>query len=238
LKESVVQTELMRDFPTISKERNPEVLAELIAAYAKESGGIILDDDTPDVPDEAPLKVRGKRTKSDDGSEAAGVQTKKPKKDKSEASNLDSMPAPAPKRKRGKGESSMIEVVEAEEARPKKMQSTDTQNECTMFVMTPEMTRRAKEYVDKLTADKKKKVDYLAARDARLKSLGLENCDEYFVQKIDEVKQIVGSVEKETVKDAKEMLEQIQETSEADASEASPESATVAEASEASAKVI
>jgi len=244
LKESTVQTELVRDFPPISKEENSEVLAELIAAYAKESGGIILDDDTPDIPDEAPLRVRGKRAKTDDGSEAAGAQTKKPKKDKSEASNLDSMPAPAPKRKRGKGESSMIEDVEAEEGRPKKMQSTDTQNECPMFVMTPEIAKRAKEYADKLTADKKKKKkeEYLAARDARLKSLGLEDCDEYYVQKIAEVKKIAGSVEEETVKEAKEMLEQIQGTSEAGASEAVPESAasksaTVAEPSEASAKM-
>ena len=80
---------------------------------------------------------------------------------------------------------------------------------------------------------KKKKEDYLAARDARLKSLGLEDCDEYYVQKLAEVKQIAGTVEKETIKEAKEMLEQIQGTS-----EAAPKSATVAEASEASAKVI
>ena len=77
LKESVVQTKLVRDFPPISKEENPEVLAELIVAYAKESWGIILDSDTPDIPDEAPLKVRGKRAKIDDSSEAAGAQTKK-----------------------------------------------------------------------------------------------------------------------------------------------------------------
>jgi len=108
LKESAVQTELMRDFPLISKEENPEVVAELIAAYAKESAGIFLDDDTPDIPDEAPLRVRGKRAKTDDGSEAAGAQTKKQKLDKFEATNLDSVPAPAPKRKRGKGESSII----------------------------------------------------------------------------------------------------------------------------------
>jgi len=129
LKESAVQTELMRDFPPISKEDNPEVLAELIAAYAKESRGIILDKDTPDIPDEAPFKVRGKRAKTDDGSEAAGAQTKKQKLDKFEATNYDSMPAPAPKRKRGKGESYVIkkaaklalEEMEAEEPRPKKM---------------------------------------------------------------------------------------------------------------------
>jgi len=115
LKESTIQTELIRDFPPLYKERNPEVLAALIAGYVKESG-IILDDETPDVPDEAPLRIRGKRAKPDDGSEAAGVQTKKSKKDKSESSNLENIPASAPKRKRGKGESSTTEDVEAQEA--------------------------------------------------------------------------------------------------------------------------
>jgi len=56
------------------------------------------------------------------------------------------------------------------------------------------------------------------------------------VQKIAEVKQIAGSVEQETVKEAKEILKQIPETSEADASEAAPESVTATVASEASAK--
>jgi len=234
LNESAVQTELMKDFPPIYKERNPEVLAELIVGHVKESGGIILDDETPDVPDEAPLRVRGKRAKSDDGSEAAGVQTKKSKKDKSESSNPDSIPTSAPKRKRGKGESSMTEDVEAEESRTKKKQTTDKQYESPMFVMTPEMIKHADEKAKKMLADKKQqKINYLAARDAKLKSLGLENCDEYFVQKIAEVKKTAGSIEQETVEEAKEMLEQIPE-----ASEAAPESATVAEASEASAKEI
>jgi len=65
----------MKDFPPISKEDNPEVLAELIVAYAKESGGIILDKDTPGIPDEAPLRVRGKRATTVDVSETAGAQT-------------------------------------------------------------------------------------------------------------------------------------------------------------------
>ena len=188
LKESAVQTELMKDFPPFYKERNPEVLAELIAAYVKESRGIILDE-TPDVADEAPLRVRGKRAKSVEGSEAAGVQTKKSKKDKSEASNpTDSILASAPKRKRGKGESSLTEDVEAE-SRTKKKQSTDKQYESPMFVMTPEMVKHADEKAKKMIADKKQqKIDYLAARDAKLKSFGLENCDEYYVQKIAEVK--------------------------------------------------
>jgi len=250
LKESAVQTKLMRDFPPISKEENSEVLAELIAAYAKESGGIILDDDTPDIPDEAPLRVRGKRAKSDDGSEAVSAQTKKPKKDKSEASNLDSMPAPAPKRKRGKGESSMIKDAtieayetnwdaEVEEPRAKKTQLTGDEIVSPMFIMTPEMSKRVDEHAKKLLEEKKKKKEeYLAAWDARLKSIGLEGCDEFYVQKLAEVKKIAETVEQETVKQAKEMLEQIQGSSEAGASEAAPESATVAEASEASAKMI
>ena len=38
LKESSVQSELMRVFPPISKKGNPEVLAGYIAAHARESG--------------------------------------------------------------------------------------------------------------------------------------------------------------------------------------------------------
>jgi len=239
LKEFAVQTALMTDFPPIYKERNPEVLAELIAGFVKESGGIILDNDTPDVPDEAPLQVRGKRTQTDAGSEATGAQTKKSKKDKSEASIPDSSSSPAPKRKRGKGESSLTKDVEAEEARAAKKQSTDTQNECPMFIVTPAMARMAKEYADTMIADKKqKKLDYLAERTTKLKSLGLENCDEYYMQKIAEVRQIAGSVEQQAVEEAKEMLELIPEASEVGASEAAPESATIVEALEASASLI
>jgi len=66
----------------------------------------------------------------------------------------------------------------------------------------------------------------------------LENCDEYFVQKIAEVRQIAGSVEQQVVEEAQEMLEKIPEASEVDGSVAASESASVAEVSEASAKVI
>jgi len=181
LKESAVQSALMNDFPPIIKERNPEVLAKLIAAFVKESEDIILDDETSGIPDDTPLRVRGKRAKSVEGSEAAGVQTKKAKKDKSEAS--DNISASAPKRKRRKGESSLSEDVEVE--RTKKKQSAAKQYESPMFVMTPAMTKMAQEYTDKMIADKKQqKIDYLAARDAKLKELGLDKCDEYYVQKL------------------------------------------------------
>ena len=150
-----------------------------------------------------------------------------------------------PRRKEEKGESSIIKDaaseadamtwdVEVEVGSAKKKQSSDTQYESPVFVMTPAMARMTKEYADTMIAEKKQKeADYLAARDAKLQSLGLENCDEYFVQKIAEVRQIVGSVEQQVVEEAQEMLELIQE-----ASVAVPESTSVAEVSEASAQVI
>jgi len=123
--------------------------------------------------------------------------------------------------------------VEAEEGSAKKKQSSDTQYVSPMFVMTPTMARMTKEYADTMILEKKqKKADYLAFRDAKLQSLGLENCDEYFVQKIAEVRQIARSVEQQVVEEAQEMLEKIPEVSE------TSESASVAEVSEASTKVI
>jgi len=59
-----------------------------------------------------------------------------------------------------------------------------------------------------------------------------------FLEKLAEVRQIAGSVEKQVVKEAAEMLEKIPEASATDGSVAASESASVAEVSEASAKVI
>jgi len=139
-----------------------------------------LDTDVPaTAATEAPRQVRRKRTASDVGSRAAGAQTKKSRKDKSEASATDNTSAPIPKRKRGKGESSIIKDAtseadvmkwdaEVEEGSAKKKQSSDTQYESPMFVMTPAMARMTKEYADKMLAEKKQKeADYLASRDAK-----------------------------------------------------------------------
>jgi len=61
----------------------------------------------------------------------------------------------------------------------------------------------------------------------------LENCDEYFVQKIAEVRQIAELVVQQVVEEAQEVLELIPE-----ASAAAPESTSIAEVSEAPAQVI
>jgi len=67
--------------------------------------------------------------------------------------------------------------------------------------------------------------------------LVFDGCDEFYMEKLAEVKQIADTAEQLAVKEAKEMLENIPEASEADALEAAPQSATVDEASEASPKV-
>jgi len=47
----------MKDFPPIYQERNPGVLTKLIVDFVKESG-IILDAETSETPNDAPLQVR------------------------------------------------------------------------------------------------------------------------------------------------------------------------------------
>jgi len=185
LKESTAQTKLMKDFPSILQERNHEFLSKLVAESVKESG-IFLDAEASETSDDAPLKVRRKRTATDAGSEAIEAQTKKSKKDASEASNTDNSPAPIPKRKRGKGKASSAvdqgKLAEAREERAKKMRAFKKKHESEDFVMTPEKAKEAQELADKMIAAKKmEKAALKAARDAKLKSLGLENYDEYFV---------------------------------------------------------
>jgi len=246
LKESSVQSELMRDFPPISKEDNPDVLAGYIAAHARESGVTTQDEDIPDSSIGAPLRVKGKRTKVDAESEAAVAKAKKQKvakseatnydsskAAKSEATNYDSASAPTPKRKRGKGDTSIsnevvqlaLEEMDAEEQRPKR-QSAAKEIVSPMFIVTPAMAKRAKDHADNLIAEKKKrKSQYLLERDEKLKAIRQENCAAYYVEKIAEVKRIAGEVEQDVVKEAQKILEKFQGTPETGALGSVPESA-------------
>ena len=99
MKESTAPTKLMTDFPPIYQKGNSEALAKLVADYAKESG-IRMDTDVPAAVAEVPLQARRKRTATDAGSEASGAQTKKSRKDISDASVVDICSAPLLKRKR------------------------------------------------------------------------------------------------------------------------------------------
>jgi len=198
LKESTAPTKLMTDFPQIYQERNPEVLAKLVANSVKESG-IRLDTEAPAAA-EVPLQVRRKRTASDAGSEASGAQTKKSRKDKSEASATDNNSAPIPKRKSEKGEAPPVntqeKLAEAREERAKKMRAFKKKYETLGFVMTPEDAKAAQKQIEEIMAERKKEEATLkAARDEKLQSIGIDASDEYFMEKLAEVKQIADSVE-------------------------------------------
>jgi len=235
LKELTTPTKLMKDFPPIYQERNPKVLAKLVADSVKESGISLVAED-PEAADEVPLQVRRKRTATDAGLEASGAQTKKSRKDTSEAPATDNSSAPIPKRKRGKGEAPPVNtqerLAEAREERAKRMKAFKEKYETPGFVMTPEEAREAHKQIEEMMAERKKeKAALKAARDEKLQSIGLDGSDEYFLQKLAEVKKIADSVEQFAVKEATEMLEKIPEASEADGSVTAPESASVAEAS-------
>jgi len=124
-------------------------------------------------------------------------------------------------------------LAEAREERAKKMKAFKEKYETPDFVMTPEKAREAQKQIEEMMAARKKeKAALKAARDEKLQSIGIDGSDEYFLEELAEVKQIVDSVKQFALKEAEEMLENIPE-----ASEAAPESTSVAEASEASAKV-
>jgi len=89
-----------------------------------------------------------------------------------------------------------------------------------------------------LAERKKEKAALKAARDEKLQSIGIDASEDYFLEKLAEVRRIAGSVEKQAVKEAAEMLEKIPGASEAEGSVAAPESTSVAKVSEVSAQVI
>jgi hypothetical protein len=230
LEKSTAESEQIMDFPSISKENNPEVLAGYIAAHARDSNANIQDENFPD----APERTKGKRTRIITESEAAGAKAKKQKVAKSEATKHVSVSVSTPKRRRGKGDTSItkeevklaleeMEVEEQEEQKPKKRKQAPEQIISPMFVVTPATARMAKEHADKLLAKKKDKVaQYIQERDENLKAIGQEDCDEFFVKKIAEVKAIADEAGEDVVEEAQMGLEEIQGISEAGASGSVP----------------
>jgi len=235
LKESTAPTKLMTDFPPIYQERNSEALAKLVAEYVKDSS-IRMDTDVPAAAAQAPLQVRRKRPATDAGSEASGVLSKKSRKDTSDASASDF------KRKRSIEAppiTSQEQLEEARKQRAKEMSDFRKKYETPDFVLTPEGAREAQKQIEKMLAERKKEKEALkAARDEKLQSIGIDASDDYFLEKLAEVRRIADSVEKQAVKEAAELLEKIPEASKAEGSVAAPESTSVAGVSEGSAQVI
>jgi hypothetical protein len=152
LEKSTAETELMVDFPSISKDNNPEVLAGCIVAHARESNVNIEDENVPD----APEGIKGKRTRINTEFEAAGAKAKKQRVAKSEATKHDSASVSTPKRRRGKGDTLVtkeevklaLEEMEAEEQKPRKRKQAPEQIVTPMFVVTPAMAIMVKEHAE------------------------------------------------------------------------------------------
>ena len=90
LTESQIMSDLMTDFPPISREYPPEVLAEYVAQYLKDTGTTIAWDQTP-LKDDVPLKiVRRKRNQAeyDEEEEVPKKQVNKEKASKFVASGI------------------------------------------------------------------------------------------------------------------------------------------------------
>jgi len=80
LKESMIVSDLMADFPPISKEDNPEVLAAYVTTHFEKTGEIINLSSIPDTMAGTPLRIARKRKSTKTASEA--VVEPKPKKQK------------------------------------------------------------------------------------------------------------------------------------------------------------
>jgi len=83
LTESMIVFDLMEDFPPISKEDHPVVIAEYAAWYYKETGIALNIDQLPDTLGGAPLRIASKKKTNKRASEAVDIEEiSEPKKKK------------------------------------------------------------------------------------------------------------------------------------------------------------
>ena len=96
-----------------------------------------------------------------------------------------------------------------------------------------EDAKEAQKQIEKLLAERKIEQEAIkAARDEKLQSIGIDPSDDYFLEKLAEVKQLADSAQKQVVEEAAKMLKQIPEASEAVISVDASESASIASISE------
>jgi hypothetical protein len=134
--------------------------------------------------------------------------------------------ASIPKKRRGKAErvitkeqpDEAFEAIEKGEHEPKKKKAP-LQMVCPKFEVTPTMKRMDKECADDFKANKQDlKAQYELERDEKLKSLGLEDCDKYYKEKLAEVREIAGKAAEDDA--GEEMMIFVEKAPEAEASEA------------------
>ena len=149
-----------------------------------------MDTGVPTAATAAPLPVRKKRPASDVGSEASGALHKKSRKDASDVSASDF------KRKRSREApqvTSQEQLEVARKRRAKEMRDFKKKYETSDFVMTPEDAREAQKQIEKMLAERKMEQAAIeAARDEKLQSIGVDASDDYFLEKLAEVRQLAG----------------------------------------------
>lgn len=221
----------MTDFPSISKEDNPEVLYQFIKAHFELTSTIISVASIPDKIGGAPLKVKGKRSRKEIKVEVAEP---KPKKAKANVSASEEVPASEEdvQKQRNKkhdareaalqtirdkkarslktSEERMEEYTEQlgaweEEPSPKKAKKAknDKPSVMPMFIPTEEQLQYAREYcASELAKKRQMRKQFEKQRDEQLKAAGYELDPE----KAAVIATLASEIEEETVKEGVKLL--------------------------------
>jgi hypothetical protein len=134
---TTAESEMIRDFPSIIKENDSEVLARLVTAHDKESGANSQDEVSP-------VKIKGKKAKVVIESEVTAEKDKQQK---------------VAKRKRRKAKTAIskeqagkaLVEMEEEELEPKKRKQEPIV--CPMVEVTPDLAKMASDHAGKMLAE-------------------------------------------------------------------------------------
>ena len=159
-----------------------------------------MDTGVPAATTEATLSIKKKRPASDAGSEASGATHKKSRKEASDVSASDF------KRKRSREAPQVTSQEQLEVARKRRaqeMRDFKKKYETSDFVMTPENAKEAQKEIERMLAERNREKEAIkAARDEKLQSIGIDPSDDYFMEKLAEIKQLAESAQKQVVKEA------------------------------------
>ncbi|KEH15245.1 hypothetical protein MTR_1638s0010, partial [Medicago truncatula] len=229
-----VQSDLMTDFPSISKEDNHEVLYQFIKAHFELTGTIISVASIPEKIGGAPLKVKGKRSRKESKVDVVAPKPKKSKVVVSASEEVHASEGDVQKQKNKKsdaGEATLqtirskktrnLKTAEGrkeeyteqllenweEESSPKKAKRTNNAEPIVMpsFKASEDQLQYAREYAASKIAERKQmKKQFEKERDERLKAAGYELAPE----KAAEMAALAAELEQETVQQGAALLSQ------------------------------
>ncbi|KEH15796.1 hypothetical protein MTR_0547s0010, partial [Medicago truncatula] len=207
LKTKTVQSDLMTDFPSISKEDNPEVLHQYIKAHFQNTGEIISYASIPDKIGGAPLKVKGKRSKNVEKDDASAPKPKRAKAVKAEGSTTSDEVIQKKRNREPEVRDAAREAALREEGEPQ-MKKSKKPHFSPMVELTPEMVERAKKVAADELAERKRLAElYRQQRDEKLKAAGLEDSGSLDAEKAAKIASLAAEVGKQTVEEATDLLQ-------------------------------